>query len=476
MNMKKIVLLAFVSLFILATVGTQFMVRVAATPMTIYVDVGNASGPWDGTAEHPYKNITSGIEYASAGDTIYVRAGTYNESIFINKNNLMLVGENREATVINGGGASSVIYVAANNVTFSGFTIKNSGKGIWLWNSNNNNFSDNAALNNQYGIYINGSSHNILSGNTVSNNTYGIYASDSDSNVLSGNIASYNQYAVYLDFSRNNVLSSNTASSNNYGFYLWGSDNNLLSGNSISSNVYGIYFFYSSNNTLTYNDASNSQHGFYLWQSKDNIISQNNFINNTEQVSSIGSVNSWDNGVEGNYWSDYHGVDANRDGIGDTPYVIDANNTDRYPLMGIFNIYPVPVPLHVPSNVTVISNSTITDFLTPISLDTPYPEVMSVSFNVTGKQGSTGFCRVSIQTAVMNGTFQVFVNGTEIPYTLLPCSNANVSYLYFTYKQSTEQVEILPEFSSAIILPLFMALSMLAVIFIKRRLLKTPIH
>jgi len=47
------------------------------------------------------------------------------------------------------------------------------------------------------------------------------------------------------------------------------------------------------------------------------------------------SINAWDDGYPsgGNYWSDYTGVDADGDGIGDTPYVIDENNTDRYPLM-----------------------------------------------------------------------------------------------------------------------------------------------
>lgn len=46
-------------------------------------------------------------------------------------------------------------------------------------------------------------------------------------------------------------------------------------------------------------------------------------------------MNSWDNGEEGNYWSDYTGEDLDGNEIGDTPYLIPDKGkaTDNYPLM-----------------------------------------------------------------------------------------------------------------------------------------------
>ena len=84
--------------------------------------------------------------------------------------------------------------------------------------------------------------------------------------------------------------------------------------------------------TVFLEQLSANYYGIYLASSysSGNKIFHNNFEMNSIQAyvetSSLGNV--WDNGYPsgGNYWSDYNGIDANHDGIGDVPYVIDANN------------------------------------------------------------------------------------------------------------------------------------------------------
>ena len=110
----------------------------------------------------------------------------------------------------------------------------------------------------------------------------------------------------------------------------------------------GIQLFSSSNNTISNNTISNIIGGIYLALSGNNTFFHNNVIDHTFQTSvspdfAEDYVNVWDDGYPsgGNYWSDYEGADADGDGIGDTPYVIDAYNRDRYPLMSPWGEIPV---------------------------------------------------------------------------------------------------------------------------------------
>ena len=130
-----------------------------------------------------------------------------------------------------------------------------------------------------------------------------------------------------------------------YGIHLQHSSNNTISGNNITENAWGINLVYSSDNTINGNNITNNDTGILVHLSSfDNTIYHNNFIGNTQQVQipTSGQANFWDDGAgKGNYWSDYeerypNATEIDGSGIWGTPYVIDENNQDNYPIVPEF--------------------------------------------------------------------------------------------------------------------------------------------
>jgi peptide/nickel transport system substrate-binding protein len=148
---------------------------------------------------------------------------------------------------------------------------------------------------------------------------------------------------IMIDGNRYALQSSMSGSGT--GISLTGRKNVTIKNMNIKNYEYGIDLSSSSNyNSISGNNITNNGCGIELDYSSNNRVFHNNFINNAQQVYSSNSVNVWDDGYPscGNYWSDYTGVDlysgpyqneTDRDGIGDTQYVIDSNNIDHYPLM-----------------------------------------------------------------------------------------------------------------------------------------------
>ncbi|UCD26647.1 MAG: right-handed parallel beta-helix repeat-containing protein [Candidatus Bathyarchaeota archaeon] len=248
------------------------------------------------------------------------------------------------------------------------------------------------------------------------------------------------------------------------GIYITNSNRNNIIDNTIKNTQYGINLRNSTNNTIIDNTMIENDVGIQFLDdySNNSVVFYNNLINNSwHQVQSYAvSNNTWDNGFEGNYWSNYTGQDLNADGICDNPYVIDMNNQDSHPLLGMFSEFNATSEF----NVQTICNSTISDFQF---------NGTAISFNGSGESGTTGFCRICIPTALMNDAYKVFVNGTEVPYNLLPCSDSTHSYLYFTYNHSTQKVIIVPEFPTCTPALLLLVVPTGIIIIYKRRLLKT---
>jgi hypothetical protein len=145
------------------------------------------------------------------------------------------------------------------------------------------------------------------------------------------------------------------------GMYIW-TANNTVTGNAISDNIVGILLS-GSVNAITRNYIGRNDMGVFFGVNQPGEIplsleiSHNYFDNNTKHLSgclckelnTTEPIHAWDDGKEGNYWSDYNGTDKNGDGVGDTPYVVDALNQDRFPLTQ----NPVSLPTTVAQPVSV---------------------------------------------------------------------------------------------------------------------------
>jgi len=208
--------------------------------------------------------------------------------------------------------------------------------GIYLLMSSNNTISGNNIENNGDGIeLVSHSSNNRILGNNITNNMYGIELQESSNNTISTNNITNNRHSIRLLESSNfNSISKNDIIKNKDGIQLYDSSNNTISGNHIAAINYGVYLdVWSSNNIFFTNKITNSECGVFLDCSSNNMFYHNCFMNNTVQANSDQSSNVWDNGFEGNYWSNYTGADLDRNGTGDTPHVINEDNKDNYPLM-----------------------------------------------------------------------------------------------------------------------------------------------
>ncbi len=370
------------------------ILQVEAQPRTWTVD---DDGPAD------FNRIQDAINAANAGDTIFVHSGTYHEHVILSKT-LTLLGENKSNTVIDASSLNATaIKVMANNVLISGFTIQRGQTGVFVQNSNGVTISNNKIFLSEFeGISIYESEDDIVTNNLITTNDWD---------------------GIYLFYTRNSELSRNIISSNHYS---------------------GMYFENSSLISVVGNHVSNHSVGIYMYNVANSAFYHNNFINNTSQVLIDVSSNAWDNGVEGNFWSDYSGSDrfsgssqnvAGSDGLGDNPYPIDPDNGDNYPLMGEINFFDSGIPASGLNFVHVVSNSTVTGF----HLDSAERKM---SFNVMAKT-SQGFCRVSIPKAVVDALwpegYRVAIDGGAPPSSS-EWTSETYTYSYLTFSNLMHEV------------------------------------
>lgn len=228
--------------------------------------------------------------------------------------------------------AGDTVYLVVNITNRSGSCVTVSGVGGLTFDCMNNS--------------IVGTSSNFGNHSIWNFTTNGIFISTSPENIIKNCKVSLFDFGVHLaDSSDKNTIQNIEATHNVYGIFVWTSLYSAIQDSIVNSNEFGIHLppRASANNITRNMICCNTHTGIYIHgkcYGGCSVFYQNNIINNSIQADSAIQADSdddlhlWDNGVEGNYWSDYSGSDLDGNGVGDTPHnVSTVDYQDNYPLM-----------------------------------------------------------------------------------------------------------------------------------------------
>ena len=231
-------------------------------------DYNNTHPDWNVTH---FDNIQDGIDHVNAGGTVSVHNGTYYENVVIDKKlTLMGVDEdewgNDNFSIIDGNGIGNVVFINADEVTITGFTITNSGPG------------------NSAGIYCAGKSGITIEKNVIKKNSRGIilYECHGPFYVNENNVLD-NEYGIWLNGGYVITIGTYNHIKNNrlYGIVLEDTYKNDIVSNEVRDNGRGIGLFRSFNNDVNNNNfRSNGESGKdHIWQENCLTAWNNNHYN-----------------------------------------------------------------------------------------------------------------------------------------------------------------------------------------------------
>lgn len=243
---------------IIVLLGTVVMVSSVHAQSTIIV-----------STDSPYTTIQHALEVAADGDIIEVHAGIYSAASPLDvTKSVSLIGIGQP--IIDAGGQGTAVIISADDVLFSGFTIRNTGQ--------NNNHEDS-------GIVIQ-ADRVTVEDNKLEDVLFGIYFADANDGIARNNtIQGYDLDlprrgdGIRVWFSTNVTLENNHVSITR-DILIWFADDVTIIGNTFTDARYGLHFMYSNsayieNNQFTYNSV-----GTYLMYSTDLTVIHNNLSYN----------------------------------------------------------------------------------------------------------------------------------------------------------------------------------------------------
>jgi len=364
-------------------------------------------------------------------------------SIVIEKDNIIFDGKGFILDgIIDDDAPAGIIVSGRKNVTIRNFRI---------WG-----YSNSIIVENSEDIHING---NDLPGTFKTN----IIIRDSIKIDFSRNTVSNIETDAYPEcirlinsaqctISQNKLILDSSKSAPEACINIRNSNGNIIYDNSISSKYSVGFNVFSSSGNRIFRNTVDSWKNICMEDSASNQFYQNNFLGNITQVRADSPNNTWDNGYPsgGNFWRDYNGTDfytgpnqdlAGKDGLGDSPYFINPENVDNYPLAGVFNEFEVGTSTGYHKLLT-FSNPEAHDFA--FSLINQSQAKFSFKVDQTNID-NIGFCRVCVPKVLLTEPYTVRLDGEILDSSQareLAFSNSKYEYLYIEYPATEHVVEI----------------------------------
>jgi len=184
------------------------------------------------------------------------------------------------------------------------------GKGVAVSESVNVRVSLCTIISGSEGVMINSSSSCIVNNCTIFANA-GINFTFGMNLLAFGNIVSNSIWGFIIIITNSSEIADNVITDNEWGIYSQNSDSNLIHWNDISNNAKGIELEEICEDWVIFGNTilNNSGIGIEFDQDVSNIsLSYNRLgLNGESNAMDNGFANHWDDGITGNYWSDFYG-------------------------------------------------------------------------------------------------------------------------------------------------------------------------
>jgi predicted transcriptional regulator/nitrous oxidase accessory protein NosD len=162
---------------------------------TVYVDDDGACG-----GNVPcFPTFRGALANASDGYTVLVYAGTYPETLIVDKR-VRILGLDRSGIRVDGGGSGTVFLVIADFVEISNLTIANAQYGVYVDRANRTTITHNVIQDYVYGLYFNETKEAFTAWNVITRGSYGVVTDHASNDAVRYNEISYNTVYGAKDF------------------------------------------------------------------------------------------------------------------------------------------------------------------------------------------------------------------------------------------------------------------------------------